>query len=179
MLVDGQRRLHVQGAVQKGPFLLGSSVTASMLDGSLNPTGQVFNTETSNDRGEFELDYPASNAVSLEGDGYYFDEVLGVVSSGRLTLRAFSMPAESDTQRVMINSRADGRRAVASHSSRRVARRTPARRTRPVMMRARALYRGSSAAAAQREALASAVVRVEARSSVYESRPPCGPAWLD
>lgn len=103
-LLDGQeRRVHVAGAIQKGPFLLGSSVTVSSLDASLNPTGQVFNTETNNDRGEFALDYPGGNAVSLEGDGYYFDEVTGVVSSGRLSLRAFSMPAESDTQRVMIN----------------------------------------------------------------------------
>lgn len=99
----GDRRVRVEGALQKGPFLLGSSVTASLLDASLNPTGQVFNTETNNDRGEFALDYPGGDAVSLEGDGYYFDEVSGVVSSGRLTLRALSVPGESDTERVMIN----------------------------------------------------------------------------
>lgn len=43
----GEVQLH--GAVQKGPFVIGSSIDVSLLDAQLNPTGQVFSTQTIND----------------------------------------------------------------------------------------------------------------------------------
>jgi len=93
----------VHGSVQKGPFVIGSSVSVSLLDSHLSPTGQVYNTQTNSDRGEFEVAFPASGPVSLEGEGFYFNEVTGQLSEAALTLRAFYAPAQTADQRVFIN----------------------------------------------------------------------------
>jgi hypothetical protein len=97
------REVTLRGSVQKGPFVIGSSVSVSLLNSDLAPTGQVFNTQTSNDRGEFDVAFPASGPVSLQGEGYYFNEVTGELSTAALTLRAFYAPDQSEGQRVFIN----------------------------------------------------------------------------
>jgi hypothetical protein len=84
--------IQLRGAVQKGPFVVGSSIMLSVLDDRLNPTGLVFNTQTINDRGEFEIAFDAAGPVSLQGDGFHYNEVLGVLSSAAITLRAFYVP---------------------------------------------------------------------------------------
>ncbi len=55
-------KVALKGAVQKGPFVLGSSVSISVLDKSGSPTGSVFNTQTTTDLGEFALDFTAGGA---------------------------------------------------------------------------------------------------------------------
>jgi hypothetical protein len=89
--------------VQKGPFVIGSSVHVSVLDGKLKPTGQVFNTSTINDRGEFSVAITASGPVALEGIGYYYNEVKGGLSTAPLTLRAFYVPSSAGPQRAYVN----------------------------------------------------------------------------
>jgi hypothetical protein len=93
----------VRGAVQKGPFVVGSSITLSILDQQLNPTGQVFNTQTSNDRGEFEIGLSATSPISLQGSGFYYNEVLGTLSGADITLRAFYVPSGTGVQEVYVN----------------------------------------------------------------------------
>lgn len=93
----------VEGSVQKGPFVVGSSVQASPLDDAMNPTGTIFSTETLNDRGEFELTFTASGPVALEGSGYYYNEVTGNLSESTLTLRAFFVPEGAGVQQAYIN----------------------------------------------------------------------------
>jgi hypothetical protein len=93
----------LEGAVQKGPFVIGSSVSVSVLNADLTPTGQVFNTQTVNDRGEFEITYTAAGPVALQGEGFYFNEVTGELSAAALTLRAFYAPDASGSQPVFIN----------------------------------------------------------------------------
>lgn len=93
----------LEGAVQKGPFVVGSSVQVSLLDATLGPTGQVFNTSTLNDRGEFSISFETSGPVALEGVGFYYNEVKGALSGSSLTLRAFYVPSGSGTQSVYIN----------------------------------------------------------------------------
>ncbi len=78
----------VQGGAEKGPFILGSSVVVSLLDGSGNPTGDQFNTQIASDAGGFELTVPSASRAALEADGYYFNEVSGELSASSLTLRA-------------------------------------------------------------------------------------------
>ena len=77
------------GAVQKGPFVLGSTVNVSTLDAKGSPLGQVFNTKTSSDLGEFQVDFMASGPVALEGSGFCYNEVSGGLSSASITLRAY------------------------------------------------------------------------------------------
>jgi hypothetical protein len=101
----------LSGAVEKGPFLLGSSVTVtpaaqlaalSAQPGTLvaeqadNVAGRVFKTETSNDLGEFELPVVYQGLVSIEGSGYYYNEATGSLSSSPLTLRAFHQVGDVD-----------------------------------------------------------------------------------
>jgi hypothetical protein len=93
----------LHGAVQKGPFVIGSSVSVSVLNDELVPTGQVFNTQTNNDRGQFEISVAISGPVSLQGEGFYFNEVTGSLSGAALTLRAFFAPDQSSDGVVFIN----------------------------------------------------------------------------
>jgi hypothetical protein len=93
---------HLEGAVAKGPFLLGSSVEISQLDMDGNPTGQVFNTETVDDLGNFEVDIEAS-FLSLEGTGFYYNEVRGDLSDSFLTLRAYYEASVEPLQSVYLN----------------------------------------------------------------------------
>jgi len=69
------------GYAQKGPFVLGSSVTISELDANLNQTGKTYHTTISNNSGSFELTdiELVSNYVQLKVDGYYFNEVAGEI----------------------------------------------------------------------------------------------------
>lgn len=91
------------GAVQKGPFVLGSTINVSPLDATLNPNGQVFNTKTNDDAGHFAVNFKASGLVSLEGSGFYYNEVSGGLSTSNLTLRALYEIKASGAQNAIIN----------------------------------------------------------------------------
>ena len=79
------------GIAEKGPLITGSAVTAQELDPSLSPTGKQYSYQISSDLGEFS---PTSNFTSqyigVAATGYYFDEVLGAVSGGPVTLNGYS-----------------------------------------------------------------------------------------
>ncbi len=99
----GQGAIQLRGAIQKGPFVIGSPVQVSLLDASLNPTGQVFNTNTNNDLGEFAINFDATGPVALQGSGYYYNEVTGLLSASTLALNAFYVPAGQGQQTAFIN----------------------------------------------------------------------------
>ncbi|MBM4356821.1 MAG: VCBS repeat-containing protein [Deltaproteobacteria bacterium] len=96
-------QVSLQGGVQKGPFVLGSNVTVSPLDAKANPTGQTFLTQTTNDKGEFSVDFAASGQVSIQGEGFYFDEVNGALSGAPITLRALYVIEKSGPQQAYLN----------------------------------------------------------------------------
>jgi hypothetical protein len=83
-----QVRVHLSGAVQKGPFVAGSTVRISNLDARGNPTGSTSTTSTRNDLGEFELDVDAAELVAIEGTGFYHNEATGAMSAAPIRLRA-------------------------------------------------------------------------------------------
>jgi hypothetical protein len=95
--------VQLSGAVEKGPFVIGSSVSVNILDSDLNPTGSVFNTQTTSDLGEFFISFSTSSTVKLEGKGYYYNELSGELSGAELTLRALYIPETSGTQNAFIN----------------------------------------------------------------------------
>ncbi len=97
------RVVHLTGAVQKGPFLLGSTITISAVDASGSPTGQVFNTMTTDDLGQFNVEFAYLGLVSLEGDGFYYNELTGALSDAQLTLRALHGVDAAGAQNVYIN----------------------------------------------------------------------------
>lgn len=83
----------VSGVSQKGPFLVGTSVTIQELDGqTLDQTGKSFKSSIKNDKGEFTV--KGVNLVSqyalLEVNGYYRNEVTGQKSGGMIILNALT-----------------------------------------------------------------------------------------
>jgi len=93
----------IAGAVQKGPFVLGSSVAVIPIDANGNPLGKVCNTQTVNDLEEFRVEFDATGALALEGDGYYSNEITGQLSASPLTLRAFFFVSEAGEQEAYLN----------------------------------------------------------------------------
>ena len=100
---SGSSQVSLKGAVQKGPFVLGSTITISPLDNMAQPTGKTFLTQTTNDKGEFAVNFDASGLVSLQGDGFYFNEVSGGLSTSQLTLRALYVVEQSGAQQAYLN----------------------------------------------------------------------------
>ena len=100
---DDKQQISLKGAVQKGPFVLGSSITVSPLDAKGNPTGQAFLTQTTNDKGEFSVDFAASGQVSIQGEGFYFNEVSGALSNAAITLRALYVIEQAGPQQAYLN----------------------------------------------------------------------------
>lgn len=81
----------IGGYTQKGPFITGSDVAVQELDGALNPTGKSFQTQISNDQGNFNIECLTANEYAeFVAEGYYFNETIGDLSSSKLTLRALS-----------------------------------------------------------------------------------------
>lgn len=81
----------VNGSVQKGQFIQGSTVTIQELDENLQPVGNNYQTQILDDMGTFKLSSEIKNRyVEIIANGYYFDEIAGKLSSGPLTLRAIS-----------------------------------------------------------------------------------------
>ncbi len=78
----------VQGTIQKGPYIFGSSVWISELDKNLNQNGKSYIVQTNSDFGNFDGPTITVNNVEMLGDGYYMDELSGGLSLGRLMLRA-------------------------------------------------------------------------------------------
>ena len=87
----------VSGVAQKGPLQQGSTVTAQSLDASLSPSGQQFTYQITTNLGTFSPTSAfASRYVGLIATGYYFDEIVGGISAGPITLNGYSdLAAES------------------------------------------------------------------------------------
>ena len=79
----------LSGAVAKGPFIRGSSVSVSPLDSAGTPTGELFATETDDDAGHFSVDLNIDGPVRIEAQGYYYNEVTGRLSTAPITLRSY------------------------------------------------------------------------------------------
>ncbi|WP_437305688.1 FG-GAP repeat domain-containing protein [Sorangium sp. So ce388] len=100
----GAGPVQLTGAVQKGPFIVGSSVAISALRHDLTPTGQVFLTATDNDLGHFGVELAGPGPVSIEGEGFYYNEVTGRLSGAPLTLRAlFDVAGGAPEQTAYVN----------------------------------------------------------------------------
>jgi hypothetical protein len=80
----------VRGAVGKGPFVLGSTVTISPVSSMGTPTGEVFTTTTTDDVGDFNVLVGATGPVSIQASGFYFNEVTNALSLAPITLQAWA-----------------------------------------------------------------------------------------
>ncbi|SHJ53325.1 hypothetical protein [Aquimarina spongiae] len=76
--------------VQKGPFVQGSTISLQELNDDLTLSGNVYNTETIDDFGSFDVNATLANdKVDISATGFYFNEVSGELSNAPLTLRTF------------------------------------------------------------------------------------------
>ncbi|MFR9533072.1 MAG: InlB B-repeat-containing protein [Rikenellaceae bacterium] len=83
------RNVSISGVTQKGPFITGTQVTISELDTNLSSTGMSYQTQLTDDLGNFAIEFNTSGSYGeYIASGYYFDETSGALSSAQLTLRA-------------------------------------------------------------------------------------------
>ena len=89
----------ISGYVQKGPYLIGTSINLSELNSDLSQTGKVFTTSISNNQGAFEISNIelSSGYVEIIADGFYFNEMQGKNSTAQLTLSAISNIMDKST----------------------------------------------------------------------------------
>ncbi len=80
----------IVGYVQKGPYILGSTITVSELNADLQPTGRVFSTQIADNSGRYELPKVEleSGFLHLKAEGFYFNERSGGISEAQLTLHS-------------------------------------------------------------------------------------------
>lgn len=96
----------ISGAVQKGPFVEGSSVVLkeTSAEGNLEPTGREFETKVLNDDGDFkfgDLDLESQYAI-LTAEGHYIREINGEVSHCPLRLNAVSNLEKRNTANINL-----------------------------------------------------------------------------
>ena len=93
----------INGFVQKGPFISGTTIMIQELDAGFNPSGKSFSLMTNDDFGSFVLQSEiTSEFVEIIASGYYFNEISGRISDGPLTLRAISSLKNDKTSNVNI-----------------------------------------------------------------------------
>ena len=92
------------GKVQKGPFVTGATITVNELNENLGQTGMSFTTTISSDDGSFSLNNieMESDLALLSGNGFYFNEVIGQLSSSQITLQAFADLADDETVNINV-----------------------------------------------------------------------------
>jgi hypothetical protein len=99
----GPGLVRLRGAVEKGPFVIGTTVSVSVLDATGRPTGSVLTTTTIDDLGSFGIDAPATAPLRFEAMGGYYNEATGTLSGSPLTLRAYYLPDGSGAASAYIN----------------------------------------------------------------------------
>ena len=92
------------GKVQKGPFVTGTTITVNELNEGLGQTGKSFTTSISSDDGSFSLSNleMESDLALLSGNGFYFNEVLGQLSSAQITLQAITELTNEKTVNINV-----------------------------------------------------------------------------
>ena len=92
------------GKVHKGPFVTGTTITVNELNESLGQTGKSFTTSITSDDGSFALSNleMESSLALLSGNGFYFNEVLGQLSSAQITLQALTDLTDEETVNINV-----------------------------------------------------------------------------
>ncbi len=81
----------LDGKVEKGPFTQGSTVTIQELTKELTLTGKSFQTDISNNEGDFKIESSmdfVSPFIQVACDGYFFNEVNGELSQSQIRLES-------------------------------------------------------------------------------------------
>ena len=92
------------GKVQKGPFVTGTTITVNELNENLGQTGKSFTTSITSDDGTFSLSNieMGSNLALLSGNGFYYNEVIGKLSTAPITLQAITDLTDEETVNINV-----------------------------------------------------------------------------
>ena len=103
-MIDPTVAIDIEGYVQKGPFINGTSMIISELDDSLAATGKTFTTQIVDNQGSFSIKTSQTDHTNLQltASGFYFDEVKGEKSSAQLTLFALADVSQDTVVNVNI-----------------------------------------------------------------------------
>ncbi len=95
---------NVSGKVEKGPFISGSTITIQPMSSKLQALGGVYSSVIEDNLGNFSFGSKLFDApyAELIANGYFFNEVQGVLSSGTLSLRALADLSNKETVNVNI-----------------------------------------------------------------------------
>jgi len=94
----------LDGKVEKGPFTQGSTVTIQELTKELSLTGKSFQTDITNNEGDFKIESSmdfVSPFIQVACDGYFFNEVYGELSQSQIRLE--SVVNIKDKQSINVN----------------------------------------------------------------------------
>lgn len=81
----------IRGLAQKGPYLVGSSISIYELNKNLAQTGKSFSSQITDNKGNFSINLELKTSIiEIKVDGFYFNEVSGEKSSAPLTLYTLS-----------------------------------------------------------------------------------------
>ena len=95
----------LEGKVEKGPFTQGSTVTIQELSKDLTLTGNSFQTDITNDEGNFKIESAkefVSSYVQLACDGYFFNEVTGKLSNSQIRLESITDISEKESININV-----------------------------------------------------------------------------
>lgn len=95
----------ISGAMQKGPFLTGSTLTISMLDSDGEAIGLDYSTISEDDLGAFSVAIQSDGPSEFSGSGIYFNEVADRLSDSHspITLRAVYDISDESQHEVILN----------------------------------------------------------------------------
>jgi N-acetylneuraminic acid mutarotase len=93
----------VAGAVQKGPFMVGSTVLVNLLDSRGRSTPSTLLTEIEDSIGSFSFETDQRGPVQIVATGYYFSELTGQISGGVLALKALYGVGDDSRQVAYVN----------------------------------------------------------------------------
>jgi hypothetical protein len=98
-----KKEITIVGSVEKGPFVIGSTVTINILNENGENTDSTIVTKTTDDLGNFEFKVPAGSIIEISASGYYRNEITGGLSEGELTLRSIYKVSETERQNANVN----------------------------------------------------------------------------
>ncbi|KZN41513.1 Ig-like domain-containing protein [Pseudoalteromonas luteoviolacea] len=96
-------KVSISGSVEKGPFVVGSTITINKLSETGENTSSTIVTKTKDDLGNFEFTAEADSILEISAFGYYRNEITGELSRAPLTLRTIYKASNDGKQSANIN----------------------------------------------------------------------------
>jgi hypothetical protein len=98
-----EEAVEVIGAIQKGPFVIGSVISINELSSTGTATNATLTTQTTDDLGSFSFSYNENTLLQINASGYYRNEITGMLSSGIMNLSSIVQITDDNNQSAHVN----------------------------------------------------------------------------